>query len=1158
MSRKEHAESLYRELTAKLRQLQRKELLLYTLCGLLYATAASLVFFFSVATLEALLHTSAGIRTLMVLGGLSLWIAIFAMTAGTAPLQLLHILHPPSLEHFALRIGRFFAPFNDRLSNALQLYRTSLQPRGTSAELALAGFLNISQRALQLPFEQILETQKLRRALLAFLAALLLFLMPLLLTPAQYSAALNRLWHFQQSFIPPPPFTLLLAPEDTTVARGSHLVIRARVQGSPPEQLYLHLKTAHQEQYRTYALQPDADGIYRYQLNSLKRSLRFYVSAPWHTTVVRSATGHVRVVEFPAVRIIRGIIYPPAYTKQQPTRFNESNADLSVLYGSRIQFTALTNKPVARATLVLLQKRSSGTLPDTITIPMQINHNRLTVQWTAKASGTYFIRLEDSAGYRNRNPIHYTLSIFPDAPPTITLLSPTGDVQLHESAQLPIQVAITDDFGFSKLRIYVRLVKSAFTQPDPNYTAVEIPLPGEGTAFEIPYLLDFAQFHATPGDQFECFLEVLDNDLLSGPKPARTAPFFVHFPSLDEVFQAVEQTHQQAEQQLQQLIERAAKLHKQAENVRRELLKQQNRKINWEQQKKIEDILKEQQRIEEEFKAVQQQLQKMVQQLQEHRAISRETLEKYQELQKLMQEVHDPLLQHRAQQLQKALQQLDPQQLQKMVQEFQFDEESFRQRLERTLKILKRLKAEQKADELAKRSEELAKQQQELEQQLENANPENEALRKELTEKQRQLEKELEQLRQAMQELENLMKEIGQDMPLEELQKAMEQLEQSQLQQDMQQAAQQMQSGNYQQARQSQKRAIHKLQQFAQQMQNLRSQMQQQVSQEAIRTLQQSIQSMLELSQRQEQLKNQTAMQEFNSAGLTELARQQAQLLEALRNVIASLTELSEKSFAVTPQMGQSLANALRQMQHAIQQLSNRAPRAAARAQQKAMGAMNACMLQMQNALSMMQGTGQGQGQGEGSGPGSAGFMQQLQQMALEQQIINQGMQQLLQQMQGERLTEDAQHRLGRLAAQQRALQQSLQELAEQQQRSPKGKRILGDLKKIAEDMKEIATDMESGRITEETLRRQERILSRLLDATRSLRERDFEKKREAQTAKKLYRETPPDIDLQRFEAQKQTIETLLRSLRQRYAKDYEHLIRRYFEALQHTPQQTP
>ena len=1152
----QRARQLYQQLSSKLRRTQYKELWLHTVTGFLTATAVALGFFFLVALLEMAFHTSAGIRTLLVLTGIALWVFTFAISAGTAPLQALRILQPSSLEEFALRVGKFFTHINDRLSNALQLYRTSMQPRGVSAELALARFEAISSDALALPFDQILDTRRFRRILLLFIVALLLFLAPFAFAPSSYSAALYRLWHFTQPFIPPAPFSLSVHPTDTTVARGSTMELVITASGTAPEKVTLHLKAGSQQQFSSYELQRESDGTYRYQLASLKRSVHFYASAPWHTTVVQSPTGSIRVVDFPAVRIIRGTVQPPAYTRLPTRQFDESTADLATLYGSRIHLTALTNKPVADATLVFLPQHPLAEA-DTLVIPMTIEHNRISVQWTARQSGTYFIRLQDSAGYFNRNPIRYTLSVFADAPPTITLLSPTTDVELSDDARLPIQVAITDDFGFSSLTIFVRLTKSAFTQPDPHYTQLRIPLPPEGTAFEVPYILDFAKFNATPGDQFECFVEVRDNDQLSGPKAARTPVFTVHFPSLDEVFQQADQVHREAEQHLQKLVQQAEQLQQKAEAVRRELLKQQQRKIDWEQQKKIEDILKEQQRIREEFRQIQQKLQEMVQKMQEHKAISRETLEKYQELQKLMQEIDDPLLQRRAQQLQEALKKVDPQQLQEMVKNFQFDEEDFKRRLERTLNILKRLKAEQKAEELAKRSEELAKQQEELRKQLENANPANEQQRKELTERQQQLEQELQKLREEMKKLEVLMKEIGKDMPLEEMRKAMEQLEQSQLQQDMEQAAQQMQQGNYQQAQQSQKRAAQKLQQFAQQMRQLQSKMQQRVSQEAIRTLRQSIQSMLELSHLQEALKQQTTMQEFNSAGLTKLAQQQAKLMEALRNIIAGLNELAQKSFAVTPEMAHSLAEAMRQMQEAIRQLSNRSPRSAAKAQSKAMGAMNACMMQMQNALSMMQGTGQGQGQGQGSGPGDTGFMQQLQQMAMEQQLINQGMQELLGQAQGERLREDAQRRLARLAAQQRALQQSLQELANQQQKNaPEGKRILGDLKKIAEEMKEVSSDMESGRITEETLRRQERILSRLLDATRSLRERDLEKKREAQTAKKMYRESAPTIDLEQLEQQRHTIETLLRSLQLNYTRDYEQLIRRYFEALQRL--QTP
>ena len=50
--------------------------------------------------------------------------------------------------------------------------------------------------------------------------------------------------------------------------------------------------------------------------------------------------------------------------------------------------------------------------------------------------------------------------------------------------------------------------------------------------------------------------------------------------------------------------------------------------------------------------------------------------------------------------------------------------------------------------------------------------------------------------------------------------------------------------------------------------------------------------------------------------------------------------------------------------------------------------------------------------------------------------------------------------------------------------------------------------------INENTLKRQERILSRLLDATKSIHDRDYEKTRESKTGKEFNRQSPGEIDL--------------------------------------------
>jgi hypothetical protein len=186
-----------------------------------------------------------------------------------------------------------------------------------------------------------------------------------------------------------------------------------------------------------------------------------------------------------------------------------------------------------------------------------------------------------------------------------------------------------------------------------------------------------------------------------------------------------------------------------------------------------------------------------------------------------------------------------------------------------------------------------------------------------------------------------------------------------------------------------------------------------------------------------------------------------------------------------------------------------------------------AAMAVQQSLQDMMQSGGQGGG----------GLMGQLQRMAGRQQSINMRMQGL----------EEA----ARLAAEQEALRKSLEQLNAEARASGEQQRILGDLERITQEMKEVVEDLEQGEVNPETVRKQERILSRLLDASRSARERDFEKKRKAQTGKQIARPGPAELDPSTLEGKSRLREDLMKALEHGYSKDYQDLIRKYFEELQ-------
>jgi hypothetical protein len=305
--------------------------------------------------------------------------------------------------------------------------------------------------------------------------------------------------------------------------------------------------------------------------------------------------------------------------------------------------------------------------------------------------------------------------------------------------------------------------------------------------------------------------------------------------------------------------------------------------------------------------------------------------------------------------------------------------------------------------------------------------------------------------------------------------------------------------------------------------------------QETMAALRRAMKDLLQISQKEESLKNETQRSDPNSSRLRDQAEPQQDVQNDLRNVTNGLAELSQKSFVVTPDMGKSIGEALAHMNQAVTGLDQRNGGVAGQEQLGAMASLNQAAQLVQDAMHSMQ--------QDGSGSGSGSLMQQLRRMTGQQQGINMQTQQM-----GNGMSQEQMQQVGRLAAQQEALRKSMEQLNKEAQSSNEHSRILGDLQRIADEMHEVVKDMEQNNINPNTTRQQEKILSRMLEAQSSLRERDFEQRRRSSSGKAPVRTGPAALP--------STAETdklrrdLMKALEEGYTKDYQELIRRYFEAM--------
>jgi len=138
-----------------------------------------------------------------------------------------------------------------------------------------------------------------------------------------------------------------------------------------------------------------------------------------------------------------------------------------------------------------------------------------------------------------------------------------------------------------------------------------------------------------------------------------------------------------------------------------------------------------------------------------------------------------------------------------------------------------------------------------------------------------------------------------------------------------------------------------------------------------------------------------------------------------------------------------------------------------------------------------------------------------------------------------------------RLSQQQEIIRKSLEQLNREAKEHGQSKSLSTNLENILSQMVEVIKDMNTEKLDDDLIQKQERILSRLLDAQRSINERDFEKTRESNTGQNIVRESPADLDFLSGEGSDKLKDELNKAVREGFTRDYENLIRKYYEALQ-------
>lgn len=1111
------------------RKVNKEENIVILKKNFLLFVSLTILFLFILTTFEGFFYFSKLVRGLFFFSFITSFLFLFFLII--KPLfYYLGILNNFDIEKLASRLGEKVPQIRDRLLNVIQILNNKDNKYGYSPLLSYESLNRIYNDLKNVNFSVIIDKEQLKKPFIFTLLTLFLTIPIFFFNSNFFIQATYRIIHYNQFFQPPAPFEIYVEPGNVEITRGDSVQVNITVNGKAPDQLNLNFKNIEQKDFETLNLKIfDKKSSYIFKL--IKEDFEYYVNYG----DISTDKYIVKVVDRPIIRNLHVSIIPPSYTKESEKNLDDNIGDIIAIKGSRVRIETEVNKIVKEAKIIF---------GDSTSLKMKIEDKKCFSEFTINKDNSYFILLEDEKGAKNIDPVIYTIKMISDEYPSIAIIQPNKNSDINEDMRLGVLLKIKDDYGFSKLQLGYRLVKTKYSAPQKNYSFINIPLSNQYIKEQdISYLWNLSSIGLAPDDVVEFIAEVYDNDVISGPKSTRTSEYFVRFPSLDEILKKSDENQKRAYKELDKTYDEAKELKKKLDEINQDLKKSKN--IDWQKQKKIEELTKKYSELQNKVEQLSKNIEEMSKTMAENKLISNETMEKYMELQKLMSEINSPEFSQALKKLQESMQNINPDMIKQALQNFTFNEQTFRMSIERTMNIMKRVMIEQKTDDVLKRIEKLIENQNELKNQTSKTNPNDKNKLQELANKQEELRKDLNEAKKELNDLQNRMQEFRNEMPLNELEKISENFQNQNTDQKMQNSSQQMQMGELKNSQQTQEQVMKDLSSLQQQMQNFKKNLLEGQFKQVMNALRNSLKDLLEISQKEEELKNQTKNYNQFSQKSRELAQKQANLQNDLMNVINQLYNLSQKSFAITPQIGKSIGNALAKMNQATSNLSERDIYNATNNQTEAMSSLNQTAKQLQNAIKQMANQG---GQG-----GMLSLLQQLGNLAARQQGINQGMIPFGGGKGGDQLTPQQQAELARLLGEQQAVQKSLEQLKDEAEKYGNKDKILGDLDKISKEMEEVIRDMKDKNVDENTIQKQERILSRLLDAQRSMRERDFEKQRKSNVGKDFTRQSPKEIDFNSLEGKTKLQQDLLKAIEAGYAKDYENIIRKYFESLYKT-----
>lgn len=1089
--------------------------------------------FLIVSTLEYFGRFGNTLRTLLFYSFLFTNVFVFIKFIAIPLFKLNKVSKRLTMNEASVMIGSIFPDISDKLQNTLQL-SSQLDSNPQNIILLQASIEQKSNQLSAIPFTTGIKISENKKYLKFLLPLLLILGLIALIKPTILSDSTERIVNYNQEFIIPAPFQFNLI-SNSKIVQGDNYKLQIKMIGNEiPTEVTIHSNLGN------YNLKKASNTIFEHEFTNVNETILFTCESNGFT----SQQFVIDVLQKPSIdKMTINLLYPK-HTQLKNESINNIG-DLTVPEGTFIDWK-----------LTGLNTTELMVLLDDTTLNLKPN---LTGDYSFKYKAYSSIKYQlvlSSQDLKHGDTLSHNITVIPDAYPQITIIDSQDSLN---SFRHFIEGTVSDDYGFKSLVVSFKITRDKKVKKDIK----SIKINRNQTKQFFYYELNYADFDLSPGDKLEYAFTITDNDAVNNFKSSTSLKKVFAVPTLDSLDNLLSENNENLKNDIDKAKSESDRIKEEVKKIKNDLINKQS--PDWKDKQNLENLLNMQESLQKKIDHLKQDFEQNKMQEDEFLENSEELTQKQEELQKLLDELMDDEMRELMEELQKLMDEMNKDQLIENLEQMENKTETMEQELDRTLELFKNLELDKKLESIEEQLKELAEQQKALQEQTEN----KELSTEELAKKQDEINKKFDEIQKDIQEAKDKNENLDSPRDLD-FDKEME----NSIEEQTNESKENLENGKSKKSQQNQKNAAEMMEQMADDIGAMKMSAASEQAEEDMDAMRFLLENIINLSHQEEALMKNYKKTRTNDPNYLELNRNQLKIKQSTEIVNDSLLALSKRVYQLSSFINDELSNLNYSLDKTLIYSEERKTNPLMQNQQYAITAYNNLALMLSEVLDQMQQQQKSKMQGKGScsKPGGQGSGQVSSPQMSMQQMKDQMKKQIEKMKGGQKpggkdgkkdgkggeggqkpggkkgsgIPGLSNEEIAKMAFQQSQMRKSLEQMRQELNKDGSGNGNM--LNELIKDMEELENDLLNNNDVNNVFKRQQEILSKLLESEKAMQERGFSDKRESNTAKN--QEVGNQIDFTEYNKKKNAEIELLKSIPVGLRVYYKNLVNEYFNSV--------